>query len=399
MHTRGTRRRSRLRYNAHPTAKLSLPAPSRNPPRTSLASTGVPVPLFAASLAPYMERLAGRLAEVAESGAYILGPEVRAFEEEFADYLGTGHAIGVGNGTDALTIALRAIGVGPGDEVVCPSFTFYATAESIVNAGARPVFCDVDPDTACATPDTVRPHLTPRTGAIVAVHLFGNVAPVGELRELGLPVVEDAAQAAGASLGGTMAGALGEAATFSFFPSKNLPCLGDGGAITTASDEVAERARVLRFHGSKDKRTHTEVGYNSRLDSLQAAVLRVLLPELDGWNRRRAEAAAAYERAGLGELVRPLSPTQGAEHVHHLYVVRSEHADELEATLNARGVGARGYYRMPVHRQPAMTQFRGGELPATDELARTILALPMGPELRDHQVAAVVDACRERAMA
>jgi dTDP-3-amino-3,4,6-trideoxy-alpha-D-glucose transaminase len=346
-----------------------------------------------------MDRLTSRLAEVAESGAYILGPEVTAFEEEFAGYLGAGHAVGVGNGTDALTIALRAVGVGPGDEVVCPSFTFYATAESVVNAGARPVFCDVDPDTACATAATVRPHLTARTKAIVAVHLFGNVAPVGELRELGLPVVEDAAQAAGASLDGTRAGALGDAATFSFFPSKNLPCLGDGGAVTTSSGEVAERARVLRFHGSKDKRTHTEVGYNSRLDSLQAAVLRVLLPELDGWNRRRAEVAAAYEGAGLGELVRPLVPTEGAQHVHHLYVVRSERADELEATLNERGVGARGYYRTPVHRQPAMTEYRGPELPATDELARTTLALPMGPELNDRQVAAVVDACRDRVAA
>ena len=245
------------------------------------------VPLFATSLEPYRERIGERLLEVAASGRFILGPEVDAFEREFADYLGVSHVIGVGNGTDALTIALRALGVGPGDEVICPSLTFYATAEAVVNAGARPVFCDVDPDTGCATADTVRPLVGPRTKAIVPVHLFGNVAPVPELSELGVPVLEDAAQAAGASLNGVKAGALGDAATFSFFPSKNLPCIGDGGAIATDSDAVADRARTLRFHGSRDKQTHTDVGYNSRLDSIQAAVLRLLLPELDGWNGRR----------------------------------------------------------------------------------------------------------------
>ena len=185
-----------------------------------------------------------------------------------------------------------------------PSFTFYATAEAAIVAGATPVFCDIDPDTFCVTADTVKAVLTPRTKAIVPVHLFGNVAPVPELRELGVPVVEDAAQAAGASLDGVKAGALADAATFSFFPAKNLPCLGDGGAIVTDDDRVAELARLLRFHGSTDKKTFTEVGYNSRLDEMQAAVLRVLLPELDGWNERRRTAAAAYERLGLGEHAR-----------------------------------------------------------------------------------------------
>ena len=357
------------------------------------------VPLFATTLEPYRERIVERVAEVAASGRYILGPELDAFEREFAAYLGVRHAIGVGNGTDALTIALRALGVAPGDEVICPSLTFYATAEAIVNAGARPVFCDVDADTGCVTAETVKPHLSDRTKAIVPVHLFGNVAPVPELRELGLPVLEDAAQAAGASLGGAKAGALGDAATFSFFPSKNLPCIGDGGAITTDSDEVAERARTLRFHGSRDKKTHTEVGYNSRLDSVQAAVLRLLLPELDGWNARRRAAAEAYERAGIGEFVTPLRPTAGAEHVYHLYVARSEDADELAAALGERGIGARGYYRTPAHRQAPMREFAGEELPVTDELARTILALPMGPELDAEQAAAVVEACGARAAA
>jgi dTDP-4-amino-4,6-dideoxygalactose transaminase len=241
------------------------------------------VPLFASSLAPYHDRLTEALDRVARSGRYILGPEVEAFEEEFARYLGVRHCVGVANGTDALTIALRAVGVGPGDEVVMPSFTFYATAEAAIVLGAEPVWCDIDPETFCVTRETVEAALTPRTKAIVPVDLFGNVAPIPELRDLGVPLVEDAAQAAGAELAGARAGSLGEVATFSFFPSKNLPCLGDGGAIVTDDDELAERMRVLRFHGSRDKNTFIDVGYNSRLDELQAAALRVLLPELDGW--------------------------------------------------------------------------------------------------------------------
>ena len=350
------------------------------------------IPLFAASLAPYRDEILARLTEVVDHGRFILGPEVEAFEREFAAYLGVPHVIGVANGTDALTIALRAAGVGAGDEVICPSLTFYATAESIVNAGAVPVFCDVDPDTCCVTSETVRPHLTSATRAIVPVHLFGNVAPIGELRELGLPVVEDAAQAAGASLDGIKAGALGDAATFSFFPSKNLPCLGDGGAIATASDSIAEQARLLRFHGSHDKRTHLDVGYNSRLDALQAAALGVLLPELDAWNSARRDVARAYREAGLGEHVKLPEPSAGAEHVYHLYVVTSPESERLEAALAEAGVQARRYYTVPVHRQPGMDSFGRHELPVTDELARTNLALPMGPALERDQVAEVVAA-------
>jgi dTDP-3-amino-3,4,6-trideoxy-alpha-D-glucose transaminase len=350
-----------------------------------------PVPLFARSLEPYRDRLVERMAAVVESGRFILGPEVEAFERELAGYLGVAHVVGVANGTDALTIALRALGVQPGDEVVLPSFTFYATAEAVVEAGAKPVFCDVDPETFCVTPETVKAALTPRTAAIVPVHLFGNVAPVSELRELGPPVLEDAAQAAGAALGGVKAGALGDAATFSFFPSKNLPCLGDGGAIATSSDEVAERARVLRFHGSKDKDTFTDVGYNSRLDEIQAAALRVLLPELDGWNAARRAIAEAYRREGLGEHVELPRPVEGSEHVFHLYVVRHGRPEELRAALEREGVAARGYYRTPVHRQPALAW--DADLPGTEEAARTNLALPMGPELSEEQVRQVVAAC------
>ena len=354
------------------------------------------VPLFASSLEPHHDALAERIAAVVASGRYILGPEVSAFEGEYAAHLGVRHCVGVANGTDALTIALRALGVGPGDEVVCPSFTFYATAEAIANTGARPVFCDVDPATACVTRATVEPAISDRTRAIVPVHLFGNLAPVEELRELGLPVLEDAAQAAGASANGGSAGALGDAATFSFFPSKNLPCLGDGGAITTNDDEVAANARKLRFHGSADKQTFEVVGYNSRLDEVQAAALRVLLKELDGWNEARRAAAAAYERHGLHELpgIRLLA-TPGS--VYHLFVIAHERADELSAALAERGIEARGYYRVPVHRQPAMAELAaaGADLPTTDELARTNLALPMGTQLADAQVAEVVAVLRD----
>jgi dTDP-4-amino-4,6-dideoxygalactose transaminase len=357
----------------------------------------VPVPLFASSLAAHMPRIAERLTEVAASGQYILGPEVESFERELAAYLGAGHCVGVGSGTDALAIALRALGVGPGDEVVVPSFTFYATAEAVAALGARPAFCDVDPETFCLTAESVERALSERTRAIVPVHLFGNVVPVDELHGFGLPIVEDAAQAAGARLDGRRAGTLGHAAALSFFPSKNLPGLGDGGAVVTDDDEVAERARLLRSHGSRDKETFVEVGYNSRLDALQAAVLRELLPELDAWNARRRTVARAYAERGLApDLALPVA-TRGAEHVYHLYVVRHARPDELAARLRERGVEARGYYRLPVHRQPAMAAYAptGGppELPGTEEAARTNLALPMGPELTDEQVDEVAAAC------
>ena len=345
----------------------------------------MPVPLFASSLDEYQPRIAEKLAEVARSGRYILGPEVEAFESAFASYLGVRHCIGVANGTDALTIALRSVGVRPGDDVVLPSFTFYATAEAVVTAGARPVFCDVDPATFCVTGATVEAAITSRTTAIVPVHLFGNVAPIDELEAFGLPLVEDAAQAAGAVYGGRRAGALGAAATFSFFPSKNLPCLGDGGAVVTDDDDVAALARRLRFHGSEDKRTFTEVGYNSRLDELQAAVLSLLLPELDGWNERRRAVAAAYERLGLGEHAVLPTAVDGAQHVYHLYVVRNERLE---------GAGA-GYYRVPCHLQPAMREWGADslELPGTREAALTNVALPMGKDLSEEQIQEVVHAC------
>ena len=328
------------------------------------------VPLFDTStpLAPLRARLNAKAVEVLDGGHYILGPEVSGFEREFADYLGTGHAIGVANGTDALTLALRALGVGPGDEVVVPSFTFYASAEAVPPTGARPVFCDVDPESFCVTPETVRAALTPRTKAVIVVHLFGNVAPVAEIEALGVPVVEDAAQAAGSiAADGRHAGALGTIATFSFFPSKNLGAFGDGGAVTTSDDALAERVRMLRFHGSRDKETFELVGHNSRLDALQAALLRVTLPQ----------------------------PFPGTTPAWHLYVVRHPEPNELAAALKAAGIGHKAYYRVPTHRQPAMRPYvDGADLPATDEVARTHLAIPMSPVLSREQAAEVVEAAR-----
>src|SRR6202451_2727757 len=281
-------------------------------------------------LLPLREELRTAIDRVLESERYILGPEVSAFEREFATYCGSEHAVGVADGTEAITIALRAMGVGPGDEVVVPSFTFYASAEAIPPTGATPVFCDIDPETYCVTAETVKAALTPRTKAVIAVHLFGNIAPIAEIEALGVPVLEDAAQAAGSRSRAGRPGSLGTAATFSFFPSKNLGCFGDVGAITTSEAELAERVRVLRFHGSHDKVSYQEIGYNSRLDELQAAILRVELPHLDGWANRRRETADHYARTGLGELVTVPVASAGAEPAWHLYVIGHDEPERLE---------------------------------------------------------------------
>jgi len=356
------------------------------------------VPLFdtATPLAPLRERIEQRVVEVLRKGVFILGPEVAAFEREFAAQLGVAHAVGVANGTDALTIALRALGVGPGDEVVVPSFTFYASAEAVPPTGARPVFCDIDPETFCVTPETVRAALTPRTKAIITVDLFGNVAPTTEIREAtGLPVIEDAAQAAGATRNGAAAGTFGDVATFSFFPSKNLGAFGDGGAISTDDDALAERLRMLRFHGSRDKVTFEEVGYNSRLDEVQAVILREQLPSLPAWVEGRRAAARHYADAGLGDVAIVPKPVDGAAPAWHLYVIRHEHADALGAALAEAGIQTRAYYRVPTHRQPAMAAFASeADLPGTAEAARTHLAIPMSPVLTREQAAAVVAAIR-----
>ena len=356
------------------------------------------VPLFDPNtpLEPLRQQLDDALLGVLDDGRFILGPNVAAFEQEFAAFTGAGHAIGVANGTEALTIALRALDVGPGDEVIVPSFTFYASAEAIPPTGATPVFCDVDPHTFLATPESVRAVMTPRTKAVIVVHLFGNVAPIREIEALGVPVVEDAAQAAGSIGPDGRPGAIGTIATFSFYPSKNLGALGDGGAITTGDETLAERVRTLRFHGSRDKVTYEEVGYNSRLDELQAAVLRVMLPELEHWAAHRHVVGSWYEEEGLGELAGLPEPSPASAPAWHLYVIRHERADELQAALAERGVEARGYYRTPVHRQEAMREWgAAADLPGTDEAARTHLALPISAAITRDQVAEVVAAVRD----
>jgi dTDP-4-amino-4,6-dideoxygalactose transaminase len=367
-------------------------------------TTTTTIPLFATreAIAPLFDRIAERQRAVLESGRYILGPEVEAFEAEFAAHLGRTHCIGVGNGTDAITIALRALGIGDGDEVVVPGVSFFATAEAVVNAGATPVFADIDPNTHCMTAATVEPVLTRRTRAIVPVHLFGNLAPIGEIRRLaadrGIRVLEDAAQAAGAMLDGRRAGALGDAATFSFYPGKNLGAVGDAGAIVTDDDEIAALARSLRAHGGGPQRwLHEHVGYNSRLDEMQATALRVLLPELDGWIDARRAAASAYAAAGIGDLVEPQRETPGGHSAYHLYVVTTDDRDGLCARLAADGIESRPYYTTTLDRQPALAGFRSGRslLPASDRLARCGLALPMGQCLTDTDVERVVAAVRD----
>jgi dTDP-4-amino-4,6-dideoxygalactose transaminase len=333
----------------------------------------IPLVDIKAQYEPLLPELKERLAEVLEAGQFVLGPNVKAFEEEAAAYLGVPQTIGVANGTDALVLVLDAMGIGPGDEVICPSFTFYATAESIARRGATPVFADIDPTTLNLDPSDVAARVTKRTRAIMPVHLFGRPAPVAELAELGIPLVEDAAQAFGAPGVATT----GAASTFSFYPTKNLFGLGDGGLVAVTDEELGERVRMLRFHGSRDKVDFFFVGYNSRLDELQAAALRLFLRELDGWNRSRREAAARYAELGLGEVCE--LPADEPGHVYHQFVVRSPERDFLREALGAAGIASATYYATPLHLQPAL-RFLGygeGSLPETERAAAKNLALPI----------------------
>jgi dTDP-4-amino-4,6-dideoxygalactose transaminase len=333
----------------------------------------IPLVDVKAQYEPLIPELERRLGDVLRSGRFILGPNVEAFEREAAAYLGVREAVGVANGTDALVLVLDALGIGPGDEVICPSFTFYATAESIVRRGATPVFADVDPATLDLDPEDVAGRITGRTAAIVPVHLFGRPAPLRELADLGVPIVEDAAQAFGAEGVATV----GAASTFSFFPTKNLFGLGDGGLVAANDAELADRVRLLRFHGSRDKQDFQLVGYNSRLDELQAAALRLFLTQLDGWNAARREAAACYAELGLGELVE--LPPDDPGHVYHMFVVRSPERDLIAEALSAADIASASYYTTPLHLQPAL-RFLGwehGSLPETERAAAENLALPL----------------------
>jgi dTDP-4-amino-4,6-dideoxygalactose transaminase len=359
----------------------------------------MPCPLFVrdAALAGVRPQIAARISAVLESGRYILGEEVEGFEAEFAGYLGSEHCVGVASGTDALMIALLSLGVGRGDEVIVPAITFFATAEAVAAIGATPVLADVEAGTWTLSARTVEPLLGERTAALVPVHLFGNPAPMAELLGLadsvGVPVLEDAAQAVGARHEGRKIGTLGRAAAFSFYPGKNLGAIGDAGAIVTDDPEIAAAARRLRDHGSADKSIHTEIGFNSRLDAIQAAALRVQLPHLEDWTEARRAAAAEYRDAGLAELVELPIETIGSESCFHLFVVSSPQRDPIRDALAAAGIETRVYYTPILPDQPALAGCRvAPHLMGAERYRDTTLALPMGESLEADKVREVVGA-------
>ena len=350
----------------------------------------IPLVDVEAQYAPLVKDVLEAFEDVLRAGEFILGPNVKAFEREAAEYLGVPQTIGVANGTDAIVIVLDALGIGPGDEVICPAFTFYATAEPIAQRGATPVFADIEPATLNIDSADAARRITERTKAIMPVHLFGRPAALPELAALGVPVIEDAAQAFGAEGIATT----GIASTFSFYPTKNLGALGDGGLVGVTDEALGERIRLLRFHGSRDKRDFQLVGYNSRLDELQAAALRVFLPHVAEWNRLRREAAARYAELGLGELVE-LPPDDG-RHVYHIYAVRTPERDLVRAALEEAGIGAASYYATPLHLQPALAYLGHceGELPETERASRENLALPMWPGMEPETQERIVDVVR-----
>ena len=330
-----------------------------------------------------------------------LGPNVQAFEREWAEYSEVAYAVGVGNGTEALHLLLRAHGVGPGDEVITSSFTFIATIEAIVQAGATPVLVDIDPRNYCTSPERVAEAITPTTRAIMAVHLYGHPADMGALADVidgrDILLLEDAAQAHGARYRGRRVGGLGDGAAFSFYLSKNLAAYGEGGIVTVSDEALAERVRALRVHGSLEKYVHQVIGYNSRLDELQAAVLRIKLRRLDAWNQARRAHAAHYD-AGLADIADLTLPVveDWAESVYHLYTVRSERRDEIAAALTAAGIGHAIHYALPCHLQAALAElgYAQGSLPETERAAREVLSLPMYPELSEAQIDRVCEVVR-----
>jgi dTDP-4-amino-4,6-dideoxygalactose transaminase len=343
---------------------------------------------------PLRQELIEAFTRVLDSSAFINGADVESFEQEFAAYCGTTRAIGVANGTDALALALRAAGVGPGDTVALPAFTFAATIEAVEHAGARPLLVDIEPDTCLIEVNALERALREHSvRAILPVHLYGHPAAMNEINSLagehGAIVVEDAAQAHGARYHGRRAGALGDLACFSFYPTKNLGALGDAGAVTTSDDSFAEHLRMLRDHGQSAKYVHARVGFNSRLDTLQAAALRIKLRHLDSWNERRRAHAVRY-RESLSDLrtLRLLQPRPQCEPVYHLFVVRCAERDGLRAALESAGIGTSIHYPIPLHLQPAFAHLghAAGDFPAAEAAGREVLALPLYPELSEAQI-------------
>ncbi|MGD9570703.1 MAG: DegT/DnrJ/EryC1/StrS family aminotransferase [Thermoleophilia bacterium] len=368
-------------------------------------TTGAPPRVPFLDLLPAHRELAAELdaaaLRVLSSGWYVLGPEVEAFEAEFAAWAGTRHCVGVGSGLDALHLALLAMGIGPGDEVLVPSNTYIATWLAVSRAGATPVPVEPDPATGNIDPDRLEDARTARTRAVLPVHLYGLPADMDAVTAFaarhGLPVLEDAAQAHGAAVGGRRAGALGTAGAWSFYPTKNLGAVGDGGAVTTDDDALADRLRSLRNYGSRRKYVHDERGLNSRLDELQAAMLRVRLEHLDAWNARRAAIAARYADGLAGTGLRlPWTP-EGMTHAWHVYAVHAPGRDALAAALAERGVGTLMHYPTPPHLSGAYADMGLGEgaLPIAERLARETLSLPMGPQLAPGDVEHVIASVRD----
>jgi len=362
----------------------------------------VPMLDLAAEYRDLEAELADAVGKVIASGRFILGPEGEALEHEVAAYLGVGHAVAVASGTDALHLALRAAGIGPRDEVVMPSFTFVAAAEAVCHVGARVVFADIDPATYNLDPAACEAAIGPATRAVIAVHLFGQTADLAAISAIcqrrGLTLIEDCAQAIGADFDGRRAGAWGALGCFSFYPTKNLGAYGDAGMVVTNDPKLAEVVRMLRHHGSRTAYRHEMIGYNSRLDELQAAILRVKLKRLDRWNAQRRERAGLYRRLLSGGPVGlPVEHGRGA-HVYHQFTVRAPRRDALREELAARGVASAVYYPVPVHRQPAYALDHGGlSLRESERAAQEALSLPMYPQLAESAVRGVCDALREAA--
>lgn len=323
------------------------------------------------------------------SGHYIMGPNVAAFEREIAQYIGTPFAVAVNSGTDALHLALRSLGIGPGDEVITTPFTFAATSEAIGIVGATPVFVDIDPDTYNLDPSKIEAAMTRRTRAILPVHLYGRPAPMVPIMEIArraqLFVVEDCAQAIGARVGDRQVGTFGDFGCFSFFPSKNLGCYGDGGLLTTASEDLAEQARMLRVHGSKIKYSHSSLGINSRLDEVQAAILRVKLRHLDGWNLARRAAASRYDvlLAEVHGVKTPTADGDGQHSVFHQYTVRVDDRATVQSSLAKAQIQSMVYYPIPLHLQQVHADlgYTLGSMPHSERAAQEVLSLPIFPEL------------------
>lgn len=341
---------------------------------------------------------------VLESGHFILGPQTKALEREVAAYLGVGSAVGVASGTDALILALRALGIGPGDEVIVPDYTFLATATAVLHVGASPVLVDVDPETYCLDLAVVEAHITGRTRAVIPVHLFGQPVDLAGLMDLAaahrLSVIEDNAQALGGTYRGQRTGAIGHVGCLSFFPSKNLGGYGDGGMVVTNDAGVAERVRMLRTHGWREKYDPEVLGYNSRLDEMQAAVLRVKLRHLDAWNAERCRRARVYADAFAGTTIRTPVERAGSTHVHHLYVVAVTQRSATERALKERGIATAVYYPRPLH---ATKLFRaaadGRAFPVSDALSQELLAIPLYPEMSDEQQETVIVGMRAAVLA